>query len=202
MASWVWMLHDHEKTSVKSTEVCFCCQILYTQIKRGIEKQHLALLISPSADLCYLIHNHPKAQYNYARHFLDCVWLSAKQAQREQHKDLFCFTTEFHIITVVLVHLKNQISSHVLWQVFLFFILEEKPTEESPDVPLNPTPLQNLLSFENQFHNCPHYLNLHLLSTPFLILPSLVYPHTHHLCHPNSPKRGPRERPPPISLHL
>lgn len=81
----------------------------------------MASLASPSVDLCYLIHNHPKALYNYPRHFLDCVLLSEYRAQREQHKDLFYFTAEFHIITVVLVHLKNQISSRVLWQVSLLF---------------------------------------------------------------------------------
>lgn len=42
------------------------------------------------------------------------------QAQREQNKDLFHFTTEFHIITVVLVHLKKIKLVHVSFGKSLF----------------------------------------------------------------------------------
>lgn len=72
--------------------------------------------------LCYLIHNHPKAKLNYFQHCLDCVWLSVKQAQRWQHKDLLYLTTIvhiFHILSQPLSYTHKYIysftSAQILW---------------------------------------------------------------------------------------
>lgn len=71
-------------------------------------------------------------------------------AQRERHKDLFCFTTEFHIITLVLVHLKNLISSRVLWQVF-HFVHTEKNLQTIPWMFASARlPFLNLLSLKKK----------------------------------------------------
>lgn len=41
--------------------------------KEALKRRICPPLASPSDDLYYVIHNYPKALYNYTRHFLDCV---------------------------------------------------------------------------------------------------------------------------------
>lgn len=127
-----------------------------------------------------------------------CAHLNPVQLKPRGNNIKHLLYNEFHIITVVLVHLKNQIILMSFGNTFLFILVGGKGIRLFSVFHPNPTLVskkKTLWSFENQFSNCPHSLSLFLMSTPQR-LPMLCLSVT------PTPLKEDQERALPISLPL